>query len=97
MTACTLDRDASESAPMCSPQAKSETIHPTKNHRERNRSAALRSGRRTRIDGASTAPRCLNKKPRLVPNAEPTARISPRITAGTQLCRGPTLRAPRLN
>ena len=56
------------------------TIQPTKNHLERNRPAALRSGWRTPIGGASTAPRCLNRKARLVATAEASARISPKIT-----------------
>ena len=38
---------ASESASMCRPQANSAMIHPIANHRDRNRSAALRSGWRT--------------------------------------------------
>ena len=65
------------------------TIQPTKNHLERNRPTALRSGWRARIGGASTAPRCLNRKARLVASAEASARISPKITtSGRPGCRG---------
>ena len=51
---------------------------PTKNHLELNRPTALRTGWRTTIGGASTAPRCLNRKARLVAAAEASARASPR-------------------
>jgi hypothetical protein len=78
-TACTIDSGASESAPTCRPHATMATIHPTKNHLERKRPTALRSGWRTRIGGASTAPRCLNRNATLVASAEASARISPRI------------------
>jgi hypothetical protein len=56
-------------------------------HFERKSPAALLSGWRTRIGGASTAPRCLNRKARLVAAAEASARISPRITSSGWLAR----------
>jgi hypothetical protein len=55
------------------------------NHRDLKRPIALRSGWRARIGGASTAPRCLNRKARLVASAEASARISPRITTSDPL------------
>jgi hypothetical protein len=50
-----------------------------------------RSGWLTRIGGASTAPRCLNRKATLVPSAEAKARISPRIMARGAVCEGESL------
>src|SRR4030095_3932037 len=79
-TACTIDSGASESAPTCRPQATTATIQPIKNHLEPNRHTAPRTGWRATIGGAITAPRCLNRKPRLVATAEASARISPKIT-----------------
>lgn len=79
MTACTIDSRTRLSAPTCSSQATTATIQPIADHRERNRPAVLPSGCRTRIRGASTAPRCLSRKTRLVASAETSARSSPRI------------------
>ena len=61
-------------------QATIATTQPITNHLERKSPAALRSGWRTRIGGATTAPRCLNRKATLVATAEASARISPKIT-----------------
>ena len=80
-TACTVVSGASDSASMCRPQANSAMIHPTANHRHRNRSEALRTGWRTWTGRSSaTAPRALNKPLRLVPSAETSAKLNPRIT-----------------
>ena len=80
------DRGASASASMCRPQANSATIHPTSNHRERNRSAALRNGWRTWMGRAiATAPRALNKPLKLVPSAETSAKPNPRIIRNAAL------------
>jgi hypothetical protein len=64
----------------------SATIHPTANHLERSRSAALRTGWRTSTEGASSAPLCLNKKAKFVPSAEASARINPRIIVSRAVC-----------
>jgi hypothetical protein len=41
MTACTIDSDASDSAPTCNSHAPSATSQPTVHHLERNRPTAL--------------------------------------------------------
>ena len=73
-------RAASARPPTCRTQATTATIQPTRNHLEVKRPIALRSGWRTWIGGASTAPRCLSRKARLVATAEASASISPKIT-----------------
>jgi hypothetical protein len=54
----------------CGLVAPTATIQPIANHRELNRPAALPSGCRTRIGGASTSSRCLSRKATLVASAE---------------------------
>ena len=70
---------ARASAPTCRTHARIATSHPIANHLERKSAAALRSGWRTLIGAATTAPRYFNRKAALVANADASASSSPRI------------------
>ncbi|MEA2311465.1 MAG: hypothetical protein QOE28_1433 [Solirubrobacteraceae bacterium] len=81
------------------PQARIATTDPTANHLERNTPAAPASGCRTRIGGASTAPRYFRRKAAFVATAEASASSSPTIIGrptrpwlvtgcGRRACRG---------
>ena len=77
MTACTSEIGASASAATWKHPGDSATANPIAHHLERKSAAALASGRRMSMSGAATAPRCFQRKARLVANAQASASSSP--------------------